>query len=114
MAQQLVASTKWKARGASKVGSQAYWKERIEGASGLRYSEYWTHISYYKLERIQALAEVDYRVLGREEPGAPDHRDNLGEEPPIYPPKYSANHTGGREYIPFAGKTSGSGLGSVQ
>jgi hypothetical protein len=85
VAQQLVASTKWKARGASKVGSQAYWKERIEGASGPRYTEYWTHISYYELERIQALAEVDYRVLGREEPGAPDHRDNLGEEPPIYP-----------------------------
>ncbi len=86
MAQQLVAPTKWRARGAPKVGSQAYWKEKIEGASGTRYTEYWTHINYYELERIQASTQL----------------------------KYFANLTGGRGYTPFAGKTSGSGLGSVQ
>jgi hypothetical protein len=37
------------------------------------------HIPYYKLVRKQALAEVDYKTLGRGETGASDHRDNLEE-----------------------------------
>jgi len=61
---------------------------RIKDTPGLKYTEHWTDIPKYQLARFKALAEIDYKLLGREIEGAPDHPDNLEQgQKVVYPTK---------------------------
>ena len=75
MSQQLEAANK-KPRFGPKLGTQAWWVERIkaEHQEPFKYTSCWNHISEYHLARLRALAELDYQVLGKVLEGAPDHK----------------------------------------
>jgi hypothetical protein len=61
--------------------------EKIRSEPGPKYTELWTHLTEYQLRKFKATAEVDYKVLGLELSGAPDHYTRLTSQALQYPPK---------------------------
>lgn len=70
--QQLTVNNK-KSRFGPKIGTQDWWLNKIKQEAGHKYTVLWSHFPEYQLRRFKALAEVDYKVLGTELTGAPDH-----------------------------------------
>jgi hypothetical protein len=68
-----------RARFGPRVGTHEWWIHRVKFQTGQKYTKYWTHIPEYQLKQYRALAEVDYKVLGLELLGAPDHPFKLEE-----------------------------------
>jgi hypothetical protein len=83
---QVVIASK-KARFGPKVGTTSWWIEKIRSEPGIKYTEFWTHLSEYQLRKFKAIAEVDYKVLGLELSGAPDHYTRFSSQALQYPPK---------------------------
>jgi hypothetical protein len=78
VSQQVTAANK-KACFGPKVGTTPWWIEKIKSEPGPKYTELWTHYSNYWLRKFKAISELDYKVLGFELTGAPDHPSNLEE-----------------------------------
>jgi hypothetical protein len=61
---------------------------KINKEAGPKYTAPWSQYSQYHLARFKALAELDYKVLGRDLTRAPDHPSNLEQElEVVYPRK---------------------------
>jgi len=83
--QQLTANNK-KSRFGPKIGTQDWWLNKIKQEAGHKYTVLWSHFPEYQLRRFKALAEVDYKVLGTELTGAPDHPYRLEQGQVVHYP----------------------------